>query len=141
MRFGAPVVGHALVGIFKETRFFPSIDQILFWVKTMFPSQYHIQKILVFQQAGSGEPKVKGIEEYGKNRFSLEIISIDNPLPPVLDDGAAYLPLNLDADLVLDYLTHPDLTFDLAAICSKKGIPVIASGKKLNIEGAFSPPT
>ncbi len=43
--------------------------------------------------------------------------------------------------LVLDYLKHPDLSQDLAALCRKKGIPVIASGKKIKGEGAYCPKT
>jgi len=99
------------------------------------------QKILVFQQNGSGESKIKGIREYGQEMFELETVSIDGPLPDILDDTDAYLVDDFSADMVLDFLKHPDLSHDLAVICSRKGIPVVASGKKLKVEGMITPPT
>ncbi|QTA91130.1 DUF166 [Desulfonema magnum] len=102
----------------------------------------NIQNLLVFQQNGSGESKVRGIREYGANRFNVEIVSIDAPLPPVIDDTKAYLPSeDIRADVVLDFLKHPDLSYDLAMICGNRGIPVVASGKKLRVKGLFTPPT
>jgi hypothetical protein len=99
------------------------------------------QRILVFQQHGSGERKIQGLREYGGNRFDIRIISIDETLPPVLDDATGYLPRQVDADIVLDYLKHPDLSEDLSAMCHEKNIPVVASGKKLRVSGVFTPPT
>jgi len=100
-----------------------------------------IQKILVFQQNGRGENKIHGIIKYGENLFDLQIISIDQPLPPVIDDSIQYLPHDINADLVLDYLTHPDLSHDLGVMCVNKKIPVIATGKKSQVKGVFTPPT
>ncbi len=100
-----------------------------------------IQKITVFQQNGSAESKLVGIRQYGEGRFSLEIVAIDSPLPPVIEDGGEYLPQSIRADMVLDFLGHPDLSQDLAALCAKSGIPVVASGKKFRIENVFTPPT
>jgi hypothetical protein len=88
-----------------------------------------IQNILVFQQNGSGIKKIEGVKQYGNNCFSLEIISIDVHLPTVIDDTK-----------VLDYLKHPDLSYDLAVVCRDKKIPVVASGKKFRVKGAFTPP-
>jgi hypothetical protein len=99
------------------------------------------QKILVFQQNGSGEKKIEGIRRYGNNLFSLDIISINNSLPTIIDDTTQYIPRNFQADLVLDYLKHPDLSHDLAAVCRDKNIPVVASGKKLRVKGTLTPPT
>ena len=100
-----------------------------------------IQKIVVFQQNGSGESKIQGIIKYGENHFDLKIISIDKSLPIVIDDSIKYLPPDIKADLVLDYLTHPDLSHDLAVMCVKKKIPVVATGKKSHIKGVLTPPT
>jgi thymidylate synthase len=97
--------------------------------------------ILVFQQNGSGETKVAGIKAHGGNDFQVDIISIDIPLPPVIDDAREFLPKEIEADLVLDFLKHPDLSYDLAKLCAKKEIPVIASGKKIREKGVISPPT
>ena len=98
-------------------------------------------KILVFQQNGSGESKIEGIRKFGEDRFDLQMISIDVPLPLVIDDAREYLPDDIDADLVLDFLKHPDLSYDLGRLCSQKGIPVVASGKKMKVEGTTTPPT
>lgn len=99
------------------------------------------QKIVVFQQNGSGERKIAGIKKYGGDQFVLEIVSIDTPLPPVIDNAMDYLPDTIQADLVLDFLKHPDLSHDLAAVCRERKIPVVASGKKIQEEGVQTPPT
>jgi hypothetical protein len=88
------------------------------------------QRILVFQQKDSGEKKIRGIRKYGGELFRLDTISIDQALPVFLEDTGAFLPETIDADLVLDFLKHPDLSYDLALQCNKLDIPVIASGKK-----------
>jgi thymidylate synthase len=99
------------------------------------------QKILLFQQNQSGATKVKGIREFGQDRFVVETVDIDTPLPPVLDDAGEFLPDTIDADLVLDFLSHPDLSIDLGRLCTKLGIPVVASGKKSRDGLVITPPT
>jgi hypothetical protein len=99
------------------------------------------QHILVFQQNGSGEKKIEGIRRYGDDRISLDIIFINDSLPTIIDDTTPYIPRDFQADLVLDYLTHPDLSYDLAIVCRDKNIPVVASGKKLRVKGALTPLT
>ena len=44
------------------------------------------QCIWVFQQNGSGMGKIQGIEKYGQ-AFELKVISIDDALPPIIDDA------------------------------------------------------
>lgn len=99
------------------------------------------QTIVIFQQNGSGESKLQGIRKYGEGCFSLKIVAIDQVLPPLLDDTEDYLPDSVEADLVLDFLMHPDLSQDLAKLCSERNIPIVASGKKLRVKGALTPPT
>ena len=99
------------------------------------------QKIFVFEQCASGESKIQGILAYGDGLFQLERFSIDEPLPTVVDDAVDFFPDGFKADLVLDYLKHPDLSYDLAGICRKRGIPVIASGKNIRTQGIYTPPT
>ncbi len=99
------------------------------------------QEILVFQQNGSGESKIQGILKYGENLFSIKTISIDENLPAVIDDATQYLPNDISADVVLDYLKHPDISYDLAIMCRDRNIPVVVSGKKVRVKGALSPPT
>ena len=99
------------------------------------------QQIVVFQQNGSGENKIQGILKYGKSLFKIKTISVDEYLPAVIDDGLPYLPNDIRADVVLDYLKHPDLSYDLAIMCREKNIPVVVSGKKVRVKGVFSPPT
>ena len=99
------------------------------------------QKILVFQQNGSGESKISGVRKYGGDKIVLEVVSIDEPLPPIIENTSEYLPHKIRADLVLDFMKHPDLNHDLAELCKDQRIPLIASGKKLEIKGVHTPPT
>ena len=99
------------------------------------------QRLWVFEQDGSGESKIKGIRQYGQDRFLLEIVSVKGPLPPLIDDARDYLPLQITADVVLDFLKHPDLSLDLAHACRRQNIPVVASGKKIAVAGVICPPT
>ncbi len=100
-----------------------------------------MQKITVFQQNGSGKSKIAGIKRFGKGIIDLEIIDIDRQLPDVIDDSSDYLPDSIDADLVLDYFKHPDLSYDLAVLCEKLGLPIVASGKKNGQAKAMTPST
>ncbi len=99
------------------------------------------QKILVFQQSGSGEGKIAAVRKHGGERCSVWVISIDDDLPEIIDNPYEFIPQNLKADLVLDFLKHPDLSCDLAVACRDRGIPIIASGKKSPIEEVITPPT
>lgn len=105
------------------------------------PSEGKKQKVIVFQQQGSGEKKVAGIRRYAEESIDLSIVSIDEPLPTVIEDGSYYLPEKLDADLVLDFLKHPDLSHDLVDLCHRQNIPVISSGKKIPSKWVLTPPT
>jgi len=87
-------------------------------------------KILVFQERGSGEKKVAGIEHYAPGEFRLEVFSIDEPLPALIDDPDCYLPEKIEADLVLGFLRHPDLVAELFRRCREAKIPLVASARK-----------
>ena len=100
-----------------------------------------MQKIVVFQQNGSGESKIEGITRFGGTKFRIETFDIDGPLPLVLDDTSGYLPEKIDADIVLDFLKHRDLSDDLSLLCEKLDIPVVASGKKITRGEAICSPT
>ncbi len=99
------------------------------------------QRLIVFQQNGSGETKIAGLRKYGGDLCQLEIVNIDAVLPLVLDNTSEYLPKDIPCDLVLDFLRHNDLSTDLAKLCEKKGIPIIASGKKIIGKAVITPPT
>ena len=99
------------------------------------------QRLLIFQQNHSGESKIKGVRAYGKGLFTIEVVSIDTPLPAIIEDARPYLPPDFSADLVLDFLRHPDLSEDLARMCHERNIPIVASGKKLTDKWALKPPT
>lgn len=99
------------------------------------------QQLVVFQQRGSGEAKIRGIREHGRDLRIARVIDIDDDLPPVVDDADPYLPATLQADLVLDFLRHPDLRQELALRCARWSIPVVAAGKRMPVEGLISPPT
>lgn len=100
-----------------------------------------VQRLMVLQQNGSGVTKIQGILDHGCNAFAIQTFSIDEALPPVIDDGELHLPSQIEADVVLDFLKHPDLSYDLARQCQQRGIPVVASGKKLRLQGVYTPPT
>ena len=89
-----------------------------------------VQQVVAFQQRGSGEKKIAGIELYAPGRFELEVISIDEPLPALLDEPENYLPVELKAALVLDFLRHPDLSAELLRRCHDEKIPLVATTKK-----------
>lgn len=100
-----------------------------------------MQEIWVFQQRGSGIGKIRAISARGEGIRIGRIISLDEPLPPVIEEPGEHLPSEIHADLVLDFLRHPDLSLELAIRCRRLGIPVVASGKKLRVEGTITPPT
>ena len=99
-----------------------------------------MQKILIFQQNGSGEAKEAGIRQFGKGLFEIETIEMETRLPLVLDDTSEYLPDHIEADLVLDFMQHQDLSYDLSLLCEKLDIPLVASGKKISGGNALCPP-
>ena len=98
------------------------------------------QKILVFQQKGSGAKKIAGIEAYAPGRFAVEVFSIDQPLPALVDEPEDYLPKRLDADLVLDFLRHPDLSAELKKRCQSEAVPLVASSKKYQVAPLLAAP-
>ncbi len=100
-----------------------------------------MQKIMVFQQNGSGKSKIEGINNFGDKQFLIITFDIDEALPLVIDDTSDYLPQNIDADIVLDFLKHRDLSDDLSLLCEKLKIPVIASGKTKTRGQAICTPT
>jgi hypothetical protein len=99
-----------------------------------------LQRIMVFQQRGRGESKIAGIREYGGGLFLLDVVSITDDLPPVIEDCGSLFPKEICADIVLDYLIHPDLSHDLARLCREKKIPIVASGKKSVEKWVHAPP-
>ncbi len=100
----------------------------------------HQQRILVLEQNKSGQSKIQGILERAAADFSISRYDITVPLPAILDDTGPYLPAAFEADLVLDYLKHPDLSLDVSKACSEQGIPVVASGRKMLQQWSWTPP-
>lgn len=84
---------------------------------------------------------MEGINKYGDKKFAIKIIDIEENLPEFIDDSSPYLPETIEADLVLDFLKHEDLSEDLSLLCEKLNIPMIASGKKIMSGKAICPPT
>ena len=99
------------------------------------------QRVWVYQQNQSAMGKIKAIGQYSSDEIELNIISIDDALPPVIDEAGDLLPDPQGADLVLDHLKHPDLSYLLAERCRQLNIPVVASGKKPPMHGALTPRT
>jgi hypothetical protein len=99
------------------------------------------QRLMIFQQNGSGEQKIAGLRRHGNDLFEIDIFEINEDLPPVVDDTSEYLPEDISCDLVLDFLTHQDLSYDLAALCAEKQIAIVSSGKKIPSRWVMTPPT
>jgi hypothetical protein len=95
------------------------------------------QDIVIFEQEGSADYKIAGIEVYGKDIKIKKVFNISGNLPELIDYPEEYISDNFSADLVLNFIKHPDLSEYLVKICKKKGIPVIASGQ--HIPGAITP--
>ncbi len=87
-------------------------------------------RIIVFEQNGSGRKKIAAIKNFARDIEISRVVNIEESLPEFIDDPETYIPDDFSADLVLDYLKHPDLSHYLITLCNKKNIPVIASGKK-----------
>ena len=87
-------------------------------------------EIFVFQQQGSGEHKIEGVQQYGAPIKITEIVSIDTVLPDFIEEPEEFISDDFTADLVLNFLKHPDLSQHLITLCEKKGIPVVSPGKK-----------
>ena len=87
-------------------------------------------EIFVFQQQGSGEHKIEGVQQYGAPIKIIEIVSIDTAPPDFIEEPEEFISDDFTADLVLNFLKHPDLSQHLITLCEKKGIPVVSPGKK-----------
>lgn len=94
-------------------------------------------EIVVFEQNGSGQAKIAGMAQYGRDVEIVQVINITETLPGFIDNPEEYITGDFAGDLVLDYLVHPDLSDYLVRLCVQKQIPVICSGKK--IQGALTP--
>lgn len=86
-------------------------------------------EIIVFQQNGSAEKKVEGLRKYGKNLNIKKIFSIDDSFPEVIDYPERFIPEDFHADLVLNFLKHPDLSDHLVEVCDQKSIVIVTTGK------------
>lgn len=89
----------------------------------------HRTRISVIQENQAGTQKIAGITEYGHDIEVVECITIASGLPQLIDNPEDYLPDRFAGDLVLSFLKHPDLLDQLASVCEKQGIPLIASGR------------
>ncbi len=94
-------------------------------------------RIVVFEYRGSGRKKIEGIRRYGRDITITAVFNVSAPLPGFIEDPERYIDPEFEADLVLCFIKHPDLGHYLADVCQKKGIPMIASGCK--IENAITP--
>ncbi len=86
--------------------------------------------IIVFQEHNSGELKVEGVRRYGEGLKIIKTISIDTFLPDFIEEPEDFIEDDFSADLVLNFLKHPDLVEYLIRLCEQKKIPVVSPGKK-----------
>ncbi len=95
-------------------------------------------RITVFQQGHAGEKKIHGIKAYGKKLQIVEVIDFPTSLPDFIDDPQEFFPNQIQGQIVLSFLKHPDLADYAAKFCQQRKIPMVASGPR-KIEGAHSP--
>lgn len=100
----------------------------------------HSTSITIFQQTGIGEKKIQGLKAYGKDIVIAEVITLPIGLPDFIEDPEDFFTPDIQSDLVLSFLKHPDLSDYLVSLCNRLSIPVVASGPRI-IQGAFSPIT
>ncbi len=95
-------------------------------------------KIALFEESGCAKRKIEGIKKYAPEILISPIIDIPSIRSDiVIDEPDEFLSIDFDADMVLDYIKHPDLSYFLVQLCKEKKIPVVASGQK--IKGAICP--
>lgn len=95
------------------------------------------QRLVIFQEKGSGEKKLAGLHRFGHNLEIVAVYNITAALPPFIDAPQDHIPAEFSGDLVISFLKHPDLIAYLAELCTVKNLPLIASGKKC--EKAITP--
>ncbi len=88
-----------------------------------------VMNVIVFQESGSAEKKISGIQRFGRNIVIKEVFSVDTDLPEFVENPEDYIYSDFETDLVLNFLKHPDLSDYLVAICEKKGVPIVTTGK------------
>lgn len=88
--------------------------------------------IIVFQEHKSGELKVEGVQRYGEGLKIVKIVSINQFLPDFIEDPEEFIRDDFSADLVLNFLKHPDLVEYLIRLCEQKEIAIVSAGKKGN---------
>jgi len=89
-------------------------------------------RIVVFEHLDSGQKKIEGIRRYGNDLEITKTFNIIEPLPGFIDEPERLISSDFDADLVLCFIKHPDLGHYLAEVCQEKGIPMVASGCKID---------
>ena len=94
-------------------------------------------RLVVFEQNGSGDYKIAGIEVYSRGISIEKVLDVSQPLPDIIDEPEEYITSSFAGDMVLNFLKHPDLSEYLVRLCVEKDIPVIASGQ--TIPGAICP--
>lgn len=88
------------------------------------------QRLVIFQERGSGEKKLAGLRRFGQDLEITAVYDITAVLPPFIDSPEEFITTDFNGDLVLSFLKHPDLLAYLAELSLTKQISLIASGKK-----------
>lgn len=94
-------------------------------------------RIVIFEHYDSGQEKIKGINEFGRNIEIVQIVNLEMTLPGFIDEPEEFIPDIVDCDLVLCFIKHPDIIYYIAKICQESTVPLIASGSKC--ENAITP--
>lgn len=95
-------------------------------------------KIALFQRGDKGGHILEGLKAHGKD-MDIEVFSVPEALPQIIDSPEEFIKEDFEADLILDYLYHNDLSEHLAGVAEGKKVPMILPGRK--VAGAITPLT
>ncbi len=93
--------------------------------------------IAIFQRGNFADHIAEGIRL--NSDFKVSVFSVPEELPQIIDEVEKYIKSDFKADLILDYLYHPNLTEYLIELAKSKGIPIIVPKRK--VRDAITPVT
>jgi hypothetical protein len=94
-------------------------------------------KVAVFQRGKRAQHIIEGLKKFGD--LEVEVFSVTENLPQIIEEPENYIQRNIDADLIVDHLHHGDLTDFLVEVANEKDIPIVVPYKR--VKGALTPPT
>lgn len=98
-----------------------------------------MQSISIIQQGDDGESKVKWLTEHEDGFEIIQVLKLPLDLPVLIDDPAPYLADLLLTDLVLTFVSQPDIMDEIVRWCGDNHVVLVASGQRLIGADVFCP--